>query len=238
MNERSSADQVTPVFPQSALSCTLSTLGSTDDLVSKRRLHQQAYAVLGAASPPAPEMHFVFWLKFECHGVLQIFPDTAHDIQFVAKIPECLFADSYVSFHLFVSLMSCIQSSLLFLSLFFLFPRPTSHRPLSLSPLDSFLTYLLSANNLTTHNSPNCSSYLEISATLSAEADCSSKRSSIHSSTSFLASSSPMTRCPKHSTCALFDSTLRSTLYGSCAVTARIPRLCSPDRYSQPCPAD
>lgn len=74
-----------------------------------------------------------------------------------------------------------------------------------------------------THSSPNLSSYFSMSATLSALAEEVSKRSSTHSSTSFLASSSPITRWPMHSTCALLDSTLRSTLYGSCAVTARIP---------------
>ena len=62
------------------------------------------------------------------------------------------------------------------------------------------------------HNSPNCSSYLLISATFSALELFSSNLRSTHSSTNFFASSNPITLCPKHSTCALFDSTALSTL--------------------------
>jgi hypothetical protein len=50
-----------------------------------------------------------------------------------------------------------------------------------------------------------------MSATLAAEADRSSNSWVSHSLTSFSASSAAITLAPKQSTCALLDSTLRST---------------------------
>ena len=56
---------------------------------------------------------------------------------------------------------------------------------------------------------------LEMSATLAAKEDSGSNSRSTHSLTRTRASSNPTTRSPMHSTCALFDSTERSTEYGS-----------------------
>lgn len=99
----------------------------------------------------------------------------------------------------FATLDSCESASI---------QRPS--RPNSSTGYQTILQYPSPFSS--THNSPNCSSYLDILATLSALALLSSNLSSTHSSTSFLANSNPTTRWPMQSTCALFESTLRSTL--------------------------
>lgn len=75
----------------------------------------------------------------------------------------------------------------------------------------------------TTPPSFSLRSYASISFTFAALPLCGSNLTPTHSPTNFLASSSPTTRCPIHSTCASLLNTLLSTLYPSCAVTALIP---------------
>ena len=70
-------------------------------------------------------------------------------------------------------------------------------------------------------NQACCTSYPQMAATLSADADDGSKRYPSHSPASRRASSMPMTRWPKHSTCASLLQIARSTEKLSCAVTAR-----------------